>query len=191
MAMTQPAEHDADLPLVEALVRGEPDALPEFMRRHDRWVRGVIFGLTGRSDLVDDVAQQVWTVAWQHIGTLRDVSTWRVWLYQLARNAAIDAGRQRKRRFSREVLADTPTLDGPAVAVRSPEAEVIEDERRQRVMQALQSLPPHYREPFVLKHLEGWSYAEIGDLLGLPVATVETRLVRARRMLRETLQDER
>ena len=49
-------------------------------------------------------------------------------------------------------------------------------------------LPAIYREPFVLRHLEDWSYAEIGEVLGLSVDTVETRLVRARRLLREMLQ---
>jgi RNA polymerase sigma-70 factor (ECF subfamily) len=52
----------------------------------------------------------------------------------------------------------------------------------------VQSLPALYREPFVLRHLQDWSYAEIGEVLGLTTETVETRLVRARRMLREMLQ---
>ena len=187
MAMTQPAEHDADLLLVEALVRGEPEALSEFVRRHERWVRGVIFGVVGRGDLVDDVAQHVWTSVWQQIGTLRDPGKWRAWLYQLTRRAAIDAGKRAKRRSRGEAAADdvAMTVAGP---VPSPEADLIADERHRQVMQAVQSLPSHYREPFVLKHLEGWSYARIGEVLGLPVDTVETRLVRARRMLRETLQ---
>jgi RNA polymerase sigma-70 factor (ECF subfamily) len=48
-------------------------------------------------------------------------------------------------------------------------------------------LPAIYREPFALRHLEGWTYAEIGTVLDLPLETVETRLVRARRLLREML----
>ena len=56
------------------------------------------------------------------------------------------------------------------------------------LLQAVQALPVIYREPFVLRHLEDWSYAEIGEVLGLSVDTVETRLVRARRLLRESLQ---
>jgi len=55
------------------------------------------------------------------------------------------------------------------------------------MLDAISQLPPLYREPFVLKHLQDWSYAQIGDALGLPIDTVETRLVRARRLLREQL----
>lgn len=188
--MTQPEARDTDLPAVEALKRGEPEALTELMRRCDRWVRGVIFGVTGRSDLIDDVAQQVWTTVWQQIGTLRDPSRWRPWLYQLARRAAIDAGKRRKRRSRREVQAEPAALSAVSSGSPPPEADLVADERRGRVMQAVRSLPPHYREPFVLRHLEDWGYARIAQVLDLPVDTVETRLVRARRMLRETLQGE-
>ncbi len=182
--MAQPVEQDADLPLVEALVRGEPEALGELMRRHERWVRGVVFGLTGRNDLTDDVVQQVWATVWQQIGTLREPSSWRAWLY---RRATIDAGKAWQRRKRREMPIDED-VPLPAPDRIRPDKEVMENERRQQIMQAIRSLPPIYREPFVLRHLEGWNYAEIGQVLGLPVDTVETRLVRARRMLRETLQ---
>jgi len=168
-------------------MRGEPEALEAFVRRHERWVRGVIFGVTGRGDLVDDVTQQVWTTVWQQIGTLRDRTRWRAWLYQLVRRAAIDANKQWKRRWKSEIPID-PDMPFGAGAASSPEAALIADDRHRQVMQAVQSLPPHYREPFVLKHLEDWRYAQIGEVLGLPVDTVETRLVRARRMLREMLQ---
>jgi RNA polymerase sigma-70 factor (ECF subfamily) len=60
-------------------------------------------------------------------------------------------------------------------------------EQHDAVLAAIEDLPELYREPFVLKHVEGWSYAEIADVLGLPPDTVETRLVRARRLLREKL----
>ena len=55
------------------------------------------------------------------------------------------------------------------------------------MLESIAALPEIYREPFVLKHMEDLSYKEIGELLGLPSDTVETRLVRARRLLREQL----
>ena len=57
------------------------------------------------------------------------------------------------------------------------------------VLEAIRALPALYREPFVLRHLNDWSYQEIGDVMGMPVDSVETRLVRARRFLREALKD--
>ncbi len=187
MQMAKAVQHDPDLLVVEALRQGDAEALREFMRRHERWVRGVILGVTGRSDLVSEIAQDVWMTVWQQIGSLREPAKWRSWLYQLTRRAAIDASKKRKRRTSREVDGDAMPFVAPDTDSR-PEGRLIADERHERVMEAIQSLPPHYREPFVLKHLEEWSYAEIAEMLEMPVDTVETRLVRARRMLRETLQ---
>jgi RNA polymerase sigma-70 factor (ECF subfamily) len=143
--------------------------------------------MTGRNDLVDDVVQQVWTTVWQQVGTLRDPASWRAWLYKLVRRATIDAGKRWRRQQRREVTPDSE-LRAEAPKMDRPDEELIANERKQRVTEAIRSLPPIYREPFVLKHLEGWSYAEIGGVLSLPVDTVETRLVRARRMLREMLQ---
>lgn len=178
---------DADLErsALEAVQRGDRGAFPDFVKRHDRWVRGVIYGVLGDSDRVDDVAQQVWSSVWERLGELRDADRWRSWLYRMAHNAAIDAGRDQTRRRKKKLklLQEPP---GPLVAP-APTGAMVDDERHRAVWEAIGSLPAHYREPFVLRHLEGWSYQQIGDLMDMPVDTVETRLVRARRMLRERL----
>jgi RNA polymerase sigma-70 factor (ECF subfamily) len=54
-------------------------------------------------------------------------------------------------------------------------------------MDAIAGLPALYREPFVLRHLENWGYQQIAETMGMPAASVETRLVRARQLLREAL----
>jgi len=73
--------------------------------------------------------------------------------------------------------------------VEAPHHSAISGEQRKLLGAAIRALPALYREPFVMRHLQGWSYAEIGEVLGMPVDTVETRLVRARRQLREALKD--
>ena len=172
--------------LISQAQRGSRPALERIIREHDGWVRGVIFGTTGRRDLVDDVAQHVWTQVWQRLDSLQDPRRLRSWLYAIARNAAIDASQDRKRRgavgleHAAEYLGD----GGGRAAVRL----LAGGELRETLLRAVEALPALYREPFVLRHLEDWSYAEIGELLGLSVETVETRLVRARRLLREMLE---
>jgi RNA polymerase sigma-70 factor (ECF subfamily) len=183
--MAATADFDADRPVLEAVQRGDHSAFREFLRRQERWVRGVVYAVLGDRDRVDDVVQQVWTTLWERCGELRDTQRWRPWLYRLARNAAIDAGRETtRRRGLSDRLAES--LNGsPAGA--TPPGELANAERQSTVLQAIAALPAHYREPFVLRHLEDWSYREIAAVLDLPVDTVETRLVRARRMLREAL----
>ncbi|MFQ5805102.1 MAG: RNA polymerase sigma factor [Phycisphaerae bacterium] len=172
--------------LVSAAQRGSRPAVDRLVREHQGWVRGVIYGITGRRDLVDDVAQQVWTQVWQRLATLSDPRRLRAWLYSVARNAALDASQDGRRRSAVGLDAVADGLsDGEACG---PVRSAVGDELREALLRAVEALPALYREPFVLRHLEDWSYAEIGELLGLSVETVETRLVRARRLLREMLK---
>lgn len=187
MAIAQRDSYDAETPVIEAIQAGDRYAFKELVRRHTRWVRGVIFGVLGDRDCVDDVTQQVWTAAWRRAGELRDAERWRPWLYRLARNAAIDAGRDLTRRRHR---AQALATDPPRHSTESmPDREMAESERHREVLAAIAGLPAIYREPFVLRHLNGWTYAKIAALLEMPVDSVETRLVRARRFLRESLKD--
>lgn len=179
--------YDPELPVVEAIRSGDRFAFEELVRRHDSWIRGVIFGVLGDADRVDDVAQQAWLAVWQQAANLRDVRRWRPWLYRVVYNAAIDAGRHVSRR--RGKFRALPTQESALPAhPDSAEQPVAEEERRTEVLAAVAGLPPLYREPFVLRHMNGWSYQEIATAMGMPVDTVETRLVRARRLLRETLK---
>jgi RNA polymerase sigma-70 factor (ECF subfamily) len=180
----------ADLELAQGLIsqaqRGSRPAVERIIRANDGWVRGVIYGTTGRRDLVDDVAQHVWTQVWQRLDSLQDPRRLRSWLYAIARNAAIDASQERKRRNAVGLEHVAEYLgDGGS---RAPVRLAAGDELRETLLRAVEALPALYREPFVLRHLEDWSYAEIGELLGLSVETVETRLVRARKLLREMLE---
>ncbi|MBX3393952.1 MAG: RNA polymerase sigma factor [Phycisphaerae bacterium] len=177
----------SDQDLIAAARAGEWTALDVFIRRHERWVRHVVYSTLGEPSLVDDVVQHVWANVVRQIGSLVDVERWRSWLFRLARNAAIDAGLKR----SREGRRRRPICDGDPVASdrADPARTAIESEQYHRMLDAIHGLPEIYREPFVLKHLEDWSYAEIADAMSIPVDTVETRLVRARRLLRAALTD--
>ena len=180
-------EFEAEEPVIEAIRGGDRYGFEEFVRRRNRWVRGVIFGVLGNRECVEDVAQQVWMAVWQRIGELRDSRSWRPWLYRLARNAAVDAGRTITRRLnaSQRIATDKAGRADSS----SPDAKVVLEEQHREVLTAIQALPAIYREPFVLRHVNGWTYREIGEVMGLPIDSVETRLVRARRLLRESLKD--
>jgi RNA polymerase sigma-70 factor (ECF subfamily) len=176
---------DAEEPVIDAIRQGDRHAFCELVRRQNRFVRSVVVGVLGPTDRVDDVTQQVWTAVWERIGKLRDARRWRSWLYRLARNAAIDAGRDLTRRRNRsEQMAREPA---PMENHQTPDSEAADNEQHRRVLGAITALPALYREPFVLRHINGWSYAEIAEVMGMPVNSVETRLVRARRLLREAL----
>ena len=184
--MPQHEARDADRLLVEALARGESDALVELMRRNGPWVRGVAFAACGDRELVEDAEQQVWLSAWRRAGSLEDPTRWRGWLYALAYNAGADAARRagRRRRLLERLIA---RFRPGGRADDDPARRLALHESHQRALRAVAALPAIYRGPFILRHMADWSYRQIADALGLPQETVETRLVRARRMLRKTL----
>jgi RNA polymerase sigma-70 factor (ECF subfamily) len=176
----------ADRELIAAAQRGERGAVDALVRRHDRWVRSVVYATVSNGSAVEDIVQNVWVKVWQQIGTLADPSRWRGWLYKLAKNTAIDAGE--KAAGERRLRTAFSRAEERPAHVLQPVAALIESERHQRVLAAVRDLPVIYREPFVLRHLEDWSYAQIGEAMSLPLDTVETRLVRARRLLRSALR---
>ncbi len=185
--MPASGEFDPVLSIVEAVAAGDRPAFDELARTQGDWVRAVIFGVLGDRDRVDDVAQQVWVAAWERIGQLRDPRRWRPWLYRLARNAAVDAGRERTRRRR---LFERSGVEHLGERAGAPSGDTMaEAERREAVWRAIKGLPALYREPFVLRHVQGWGYRQIGEVMDMPVDTVETRLVRARRLLRDALKD--
>jgi len=191
MVMAQRCEaFEREEPVIEAIRSGDRYAFDELVGRHHGWVRGVVFGVLGYRDGLDDVLQQVWTAFWERIGELRDVQRWRPWLYRLAKNAALDAGRKttRRRRLS-DVPFDAGMEPLTAAAPLDPNATVAADERHEAVLDAIRALPTLYREPFVLRHLNDWTYQQIAEVMDMPVDSVETRLVRARRLLRDMLRD--
>lgn len=168
--------------------RGDRIAADRLVRDHDRWIRSVIFGVTGRADVVDDVAQQVWAQVFERLTSLENPDKLKAWLATIARNAALDASMAARRRrvLSGEAAADV--ADQTETRDRNPAVRVVGGELHALLMDAVQALPALYREPFVLRHLEGWSYAEIAAVLGIAAESVETRLVRARRLLKESLE---
>lgn len=182
--MAPATEFDLSHAEIGGIRSGDRAAFRNFVKRNRRWVRGVVFGVLGDTDKLDDAMQQVWSAVWLRSNDLRNTDQWRTWLYRLARNAAVDQGREQTRR--QKLIAGSNgrsagSMPGP------PDENLVQSERHRSVLSAIAGLPASYREPFVLRHLEGWNYRRIAEVMQIPPATVETRLARARRMLRESL----
>ncbi|MBI1336460.1 MAG: sigma-70 family RNA polymerase sigma factor [Phycisphaera sp.] len=166
---------------------GDEQAMRDFVHRHTPWLRAVVHRTLRDRTEAHDVLQKTFLNFWQKAHTIEDDANWRNWLYTLARHAALDAGRRtsvRKKVWLRlQELTQRPTRQTPA------HDRLEARELRDRILRSIAGLPEIYREPFVLKHLSGFSYQQIAQTLDMPVDTVETRLGRARRLLRDALRD--
>jgi RNA polymerase sigma-70 factor (ECF subfamily) len=149
---------------------------------------------------LDDLLQDVALAVVRKGAEVRDPEAFRPWLRTVAINAARLAARKgalRETATSLEAFSGDPGNAGVAVIARigSGSADTHDrvgaadlatlDEEGQRLVELARTLPDGYGEPLLLKAVHGMSYREIGQVLGLPETTVETRIARGRRMLRE------
>ena len=139
---------------------------------------------------MEDVVQESFAKAFYRIGSFKGGSSLYTWLYRIAVNGAKDYIKSRKRRpaSSFDELPGRASL--PAAA--PPALEGLERrELRQRVRAAIAELPHRFRSVLALREIEGMTYNDIAEVLGLSLGTVESRLFRARKRLRAVLLREK
>jgi len=154
---------------------------PELLLAHAGFVRSVARSLLRDGSAVDDVVQQTWLTALER--PPRDAGALRRWLARVVHSVARESRRADERRARREIASAPSELDP------DDPARLVERLARMRALtDAVLALPPPYRDAIVRRHLEELTPAEIARRDGVPVATIETRLKRARKQLRERLE---
>jgi RNA polymerase sigma-70 factor (ECF subfamily) len=177
---------------VSGAIRGEADAIRAVWQDNRRWVAAVLLAHKPREVDLEDLLQEVAMSFVKTVGKLRDEAMLKPWLRTVAINAARASGRDARRRrrgvvwkigSERAARAGEPGPD--LLDAAEPSAAPERSEQAGRLLELTARLPEGYREPLILKTLRGMSYREIGQMLGLPETTVETRIARGRKMLRE------
>jgi RNA polymerase sigma-70 factor (ECF subfamily) len=169
----------------EAAMRGDMRALQALWNEHRRWIAAVILAYKPQSEDLDDLLQDVAMTLVAKINTVRDQANVRAWLRTVAINAARAAGRAERARPALRLAGTEPDHECPAV---EPHIEL--DDHARRALRLASQLPDAYREPLMLRAVHGMRSRQIAEILGVPEATIDTRISRARRMLREQAQVE-
>ncbi len=171
--------------MTAAALAGDREALRVLWEQNRRWVAAILLAHKPSWADLDDLLQEVAASVVRHSGELRDPASFRAWLRTVAINSARLAARARKYRPEpRPLSGDEPIAHVSPAGVASVSASEDRDEGR-RLLELAMELPEGYREPLLLKTLRELSYRQIGELVGLPETTIETRIARARKMLRE------
>ncbi len=182
-----PADKD-DADLVREVLAGEDSAFEELVRRYQKMAVSIAYGMTGDYTHSQDLAQNAFLSAYKSIHTIKDYSKFKNWFYGVVRRTCIYWIRKQKNEYSIEGIDGDGVIFESSEA-RSPLAELTQEEEKKMIQQAVQELPEKYREVILLFHFHSKSYEEIGDVLGLSYAGVDSRLLRARNMLKEKLKD--
>lgn len=170
-----------DRELVEVALAGDAAAVAVLLGRHRAAMRAVATAILGPGSDVDDVVQDASIAALRSISQLRDPDKARSWLLGITRNLAYRA-RLRNRTVSTDVAQFADAAD-PA------DAEIDAHVMRDWIWDALEALPAHQREVVVLRYFSTVnSYADVAQVLGIPIGTVRSRLSGARAELLRSLE---
>lgn len=173
---------------------GDRAAQQELWRAHRRWVAAIILAHRPAAIEVDDLMQEVAVKLVSKMSSLRDASSFRPWLRQIVLNVCRGSARSLRPtlRLSQADGSEDGLLEPASVAMPASDEDTASElvgrrDAAERLMQQVKSLPPEYREPLLLRCVRSLTYQQIGQILNLPVTTIETRLARARRMLRQEI----
>lgn len=171
-----------DAELVESSLGGSDVAFGELIRRYQDLLYRHAERMTGRPDDAEDVVQATFIKAHRSLRSCRDPDRVGAWLFRIGANACKDLLKSRRRTMmSLDDVASLAAEDG------DPEADAEWSRVRSEITLALQRLPEEQREAFLLKHVEGWSYADMADCLGVSIPALKMRVHRARDELQTLL----
>jgi len=179
-----------DEKLVELAVSKDADAFGEIVKRWERKIFALCFGMLGREDDARDAAQETFIAAFRNISNFLGEAKVSSWLHRIAVNQCLTTKRRAKTR-SEEFLGDDGGENERIFVVpahRSPANTTETTERLILVRQAVSSLPVDLRQVIVMKEFEEMTFQEISETLELPLSTVKSRVYTALRQLKMKLE---
>jgi RNA polymerase sigma-70 factor (ECF subfamily) len=184
-----------DLSLLARARAGEREAFEAIVVRFQRKVYAVALGIVKDRDLAWDVSQEAFVRVHQHLGEFQGTSSLQTWILRIASHAAIDVVR-RERTSSKDDIDDVREADleggGEGILAtalgNNPQQGALRRELAGKIEEALAELPEKHRTILVLRELEGLSYEELAERLGIHKGTVMSRLFHARKKMQALLR---
>jgi len=185
-----------DSALIDRCLAGDDAAFDQIVLRYQDMVFSLSSRLLGSYDEAVDLSQEVFLQVYRKLSSFRRDASLRTWIYRIVINRAKNQKRWWKRRISEMTAlsiedAETRTRSGAALCLVSgdvaPDEALARKEQGQLLHRAIEKLPFDQKTILLLKEIEGLSYDEISTTLDLPLGTVKSRLARARKLLRESL----
>ncbi len=189
------AEEDEDREMIDRCLRGSRQAFDVRVEKYYRKIYNLAYRFVGDPEEANDLAQEIFTAAYQNLKKFRGDAKFSTWLFQIATNRGKNKFKYLKRRGffankgqpngddEREPLQrEIPDL------AANPEAALAGKQIQRIVQNAINELDPDHKEIVILRDIEGLSYEEIAKILNLPEGTTKSRLHRARMVVKEKLK---
>ena len=175
-----------DEQLVEAAIKENPEAFGEIVKRWERKIFALCFGMLSREDDARDAAQETFISAYRNLANFRGEAKVSSWLHRIAVNQCLTKQRRAKVRAESYLEDESAAneLHFAAPGHLSPARRTEQNERFKLVRQAVKSLPDDLRQVIVMKEFEELTFQEISETLEIPLSTVKSRLYTALKQLR-------
>ncbi len=171
-----------DLSLVQAMAKGDGQALEELYARHGQRLLNYLIGQVGGDVvLAEEILQNVMLAAWKAAAQFRGESKVRTWLVAIARNQAINARRKHK-------VLSVPLNEADGLHKTGPFEQILRASESAEVRQAIRQLPEDQRETLELIFYHGLSGPEAAEVMGVAPGTIKSRLHRAKEALKYILE---
>ena len=179
-----------DAELVDAVLHGKHERYSELVRRYKSLVTTYCFSRVTQRETAEDLAQETFVRGFQALSRLKNPSAFSGWLLSIAHNVCIDHLRSKSRTVPLEVHGEKDS-QGEIILENERERgafqQVVDDETRTRILDAINALGEEYRVTLMLRHVNDLSCEEIAEALDISLGTVTSRLSRAHHILRERL----
>lgn len=180
----------SDEQIVELAVSNDPDAFGEIVKRWERKIFALCYGMLNREEDARDAAQETFISAYRNLGNFRGEAKVSSWLHRIAVNQCLTKQRRTKVRSESSLEAENGSNEGrfAAPGKLSPARIAEQNERIDAVRTAVNALPSDLKQVVVMKEFEELTFQEIAEALDLPLSTVKSRLYTALKQLRLKLE---
>ena len=178
---------EQELTVIRRVQRGDTDAFEALVAAYEKNVFNVALQMTGNREDAQDMTQEAFLKAYSSLSSFRGDSKFSSWLYRIVSNVCLDFKRRQGRRPSSSLTVEDDEGENIQLDIadesQSPEALLERKMTREAVRAGLQQLPDEQRQILLLREIQGLSYEEIGEAMGLEAGTVKSRIFRARKKL--------
>ena len=178
---------EEELAVIRRVQNGDVNAFEALVSAYEKNVYNLALRMMGNAQDAEDMAQEAFLKAYNSLPGFRGDSKFSVWLYRIVSNVCLDQLRKKSKRPTVSLSmedgdGEETQLDLPDTA-QSPEEALEKKLTREAVRRGLAQLPEDARQILLLREIQGLSYEEIGETLGLEAGTVKSRIFRARKRL--------
>jgi RNA polymerase sigma-70 factor, ECF subfamily len=170
--------------LIQRFIAGEEAAFDRLVERYYQRIDRLAQQVVRHPMAAEDITQECFLRAYRALPRFRGEASFYSWLYRITINLSLNYLRRQAHQ-----VPTTHDSDASALPAATDPSVVLEAQERERLIRsAVDTLPAHYRITIILRDLEGLSYQEIADILGIPLGTVKSRINFGKRLLRKTLR---